>query len=237
MICISWKAPHIVVNWGWGGWKWWCELVMRKLKKMIIGDDPGGVLQDQASADANRVRRMSVSPRMRWLSGMDNYDDENLEILWRCKAGQLWASHSGEESRRTRRRFRRAHSNSGQRGVLRKLRVALLKPFCSICTFWWSWARPLAADGRCAWGSWGGGGPAGWGEGGAKPLQAPVCRVGPDSGKVGGEWCEWLRWWHFWSQVVAGTNYLMTVLVSATNCTTDTHFDNEQCAVVNKDKR
>ena len=38
-------------------------------------------------------------------------------------------------------------------------------------------------------------------------------------------------------KVVAGTNYLMTVLVSTSNCTTDRHFDSEKCVVVNEDKR
>jgi len=38
------------------------------------------------------------------------------------------------------------------------------------------------------------------------------------------------------TQVVAGTNYLLTVLVGHSNCTIDTHFDNELCPVVNKDK-
>ena len=42
---------------------------------MTIGDYPGGILQDEASADTNWVGRMSVSPRVRWLPGMDNDDD------------------------------------------------------------------------------------------------------------------------------------------------------------------
>jgi len=38
------------------------------------------------------------------------------------------------------------------------------------------------------------------------------------------------------TQVVAGINYLMTVVVGHSNCTTDVHFDSDLCPVVNKDK-
>ena len=55
----------------------------------------------------------------------------------------------------------------------------------------------------------------------------------------------WWRWWlapvvlrlSLYDKVVAGTNYLMTVIVSASNCTVDRPFDGEKCAVVNKDQR
>ena len=43
--------------------------------------------------------------------------------------------------------------------------------------------------------------------------------------------------WKTTEKVVAGTNYLMTVLVGHSNCTTDAHFNTELCPVVNKDKR
>ena len=38
-------------------------------------------------------------------------------------------------------------------------------------------------------------------------------------------------------KVVAGTNYLLTVLVASSNCSADQQFDREQCTVVNKDER
>ena len=50
----------------------WLVVMKLKMIEMSIGGGPGGVLQDTASADANWVGRMSVSPRVQWLAGVDN---------------------------------------------------------------------------------------------------------------------------------------------------------------------
>ena len=39
-------------------------IITTEVAILTIGGDPGSVLQDTASADANRARRMSVSPRV-----------------------------------------------------------------------------------------------------------------------------------------------------------------------------